>query len=186
MKGILQQFKWFIAIFVLVSVFSLPDVAQTEQVDPLYDDLSTADSDEAAPIAARIRLEWEKSGSAAIDFLFRKGHDSLEAGNVHLAVEHFTAVVDHAPEFAQGYVARAAALFSTDQTGPAIDDLRQALVLNPRHFDAMLLFATILETLERPKDAYEVYNAVLAIYPANTHAQQARDRLFEEVRGAPL
>ena len=39
---------------------------------------------------------------------------------------------------------RAAAYYLTARAGPALDDLRQALVLNPHHWEAMQGFAVML------------------------------------------
>ncbi|WP_440227336.1 hypothetical protein, partial [Escherichia coli] len=80
---------------------------------------------------------WSQSGSPAVDLLLRRGQDALEAGAPEVAVEHFTAAIDHAPAFAEGYAGRAAAYYLTGRVGPAIDDLRAALVLEPRHIAAL-------------------------------------------------
>ena len=83
--------------------------------------------------------------SAAIDLLLRRGQDALEAGDAPAAIEHLTAAIDHAPDFAEAYAARAGAYYLTNRAGPAIDDLRQALVLNPHHWEALSGFAIVLE-----------------------------------------
>ena len=53
------------------------------------------------------------------------------------AIEHLTALTDHAPDFAEGWHARATAYFRAVLLGPAMDDLQRALVLNPDNFDAV-------------------------------------------------
>ena len=61
-----------------------------------------------------------------------------------LAIEHFTALIDHAPDFAEGYNARATAFFQTGQFGQSLADIQQTLALNPRHFGAISGLALIL------------------------------------------
>ena len=68
----------------------------------------------------------------------------------------------------------------------ALDHLRQALVLNPRHFGAMRGVGVILEDLGRPADALEVYRAILALNPASIDMQKAADRLELELEGQAL
>jgi len=44
------------------------------------------------------------------DFLAR-GRDAMDAEAFDRAIEHFTALIDHAPDFAEGYNARTTAYF---------------------------------------------------------------------------
>ena len=44
------------------------------------------------------------------------------------------------------------------QIGPALADIQDTLALNPRHYGAMSGFAVILEELDRPQDALEIYS----------------------------
>ena len=55
-----------------------------------------------------------------------------------VAIEHFTALIDHAPDFAEGWNARATAYYQTGDFGPSIADIGQVLTLNPRHFGALV------------------------------------------------
>ncbi len=61
----------------------------------------------------------------------KRGQGALEAGDIKLAIEHFTALTDHAPAFAEGYHARAQAYFQADLYGPAIDDLELHIGAEP-------------------------------------------------------
>ena len=70
--------------------------------------------------------------------------------------------------------------------GPAIDDLRQALVLNPRHFGALLGFGYMLEELGREDEALEVYRQVQAIHPMSPDVGMAIDRLALKYEGQAL
>ncbi|MFT5066579.1 MAG: hypothetical protein ACI9TA_002205, partial [Reinekea sp.] len=59
-------------------------------------------------------------------------------------------------------------------------------VLNPRHFGAMRGVGVILEDLGRPKDALDVYRAILALNPGSIDIQEAADRLELELEGQAL
>lgn len=180
------RFKYIVTAFFLSVGFSLPAAAQETPLDDLYQELAEADEATAPRVEQRIIAQWEKSGSAAMDLLLRRGKDALEDGQPEVAVDHFTALVDHAPDFAEGYYGRASSYFLLGRTGPALDDIRQALALNPRHFEAMRGLAIIMEELDRPNDALEVYQLILAIHPNASEALGAVERLQLKLEGQTL
>jgi tetratricopeptide (TPR) repeat protein len=159
---------------------------QTAKLDGLFDKLKTADAQAAARIEQEIWIEWSKSGSAAMDLLLERGRSAMAEGNLGLAVEHFTALIDHAPEFAEGYNARATAYYQMGQIGPSMADIARTLKLNPRHFGALSGFAMILEELDRPEQALEVQKAVQAIHPHAAGISEAIDRLEAGLEGRSL
>jgi len=186
MGSLLNLGNYIVAALLLAVGFSLPLNAQTARLDTLHAELLEAGPEQAAYLGERIADEWAKSGSASMDLLLRRGRDAVEAGEFIAAIEHFTALVDHAPDFAEGYNSRAAAYYLAGYTGPALDDLRQALVLNPRHFAALRGFGVILEELERYAEALEVFGQVLAIYPYAEGVVEAEKRLRERLTGETL
>ena len=163
-----------------------PALAQTDTLDSLFDKLAEAEPEEAGRIEGQIAAQWSKSGSAAMDLLLRRGEDALEAGDFKLAAEHFTAAIDHAPDFAEAYNGRATAYYLQGLIGPSLDDLRRTLDLNPRHFAAMRGLAILLEELGRPEDALEVYGEIRALHPHLDGVEAAMDRLELELTGQTL
>jgi tetratricopeptide (TPR) repeat protein len=142
MRALTIHFKCIVAAVVMAVGFSLPAAADEAKLDDLFRQLSTAETADAATlIQNEIFIEWSKSGSASVDLLLQRGQDAIEAGDPVLAAEHFTAAIDHAPDFAEAYHGRATAYYMSGRIGPALDDLRQTLILNPRHFGAMRGFA---------------------------------------------
>ena len=121
-----------------------------------------------------------------MDLLLRRAEDAAEEGQFEVAIEHLTALVDHAPEFAEGYHSRASAYFAVGQIGPALDDLRQTLVLNPRHFEAMYGVGIMLEELGREDDAIAAYQAIQKIYPLDPRAAEALARLELKLEGQAI
>jgi tetratricopeptide (TPR) repeat protein len=171
----------------LTIVVSLPAAfADTAKLDDLFTRLATADEGEAGRIEQEIWIEWSKSGSAAMDLLLQRGRDAMEAGDLVTAVDHFTALIDHAPDFAEGYNARATAYFQEGQFGPSVADIAKTLSLNPRHFGAMAGFGMILEQTNQPDRALEVYNAALAIHPHLVGVLEAVERIKTGAHGRDL
>ena len=181
-----HRFKCIVTALFLSVGFSLPLHAQETALDQLYQELAEADETTYARVEQRIVAQWEKSGSAAMDLLLRRGKDALEDGEPGVAVEHFTALVDHAPDFAEGYYGRASSYYLLGLTGPALDDIRRALVINPRHFEAMRGLAIIMEELQRPDDALELYEMVLEINPNSADTLGAVARLQLQLEGQAL
>ncbi|WP_235259387.1 tetratricopeptide repeat protein [Octadecabacter algicola] len=173
------------ALFFGVGI-STPVWSQTERLDTLFERLLEAEPEDVARIEDQIMTEWSKSASPAMDLLLRRGEDAIDEGMPEVALEHFSALVDHAPDFAEGYNARAAAYYQLGLYGPAIDDLRQVLVLEPRHFGAMIGVAVILEELERPEDALEVWQRVAAFSPSAPEVAAMIERLEVQLSGEAL
>jgi len=160
--------------------------AQTSDIDSLFQDLATADAPASARIERRIWREWSKSGSAAMDLLLDRGREAMMAGDINTAIEHFTALTDQAPDFAEGWNALATAYFQAGEYGPAVADIARVLRLNPRHFGAMAGFGRILEETERPREALAVYRAALAIHPHLKGISEAVKRLQNDATGQEM
>ncbi|MCK0097562.1 tetratricopeptide repeat protein [Yoonia sp. F2084L] len=181
-----HRFKCIVTALFLAVGFSLPVAAQQTPLDELYQELAEADEGTYVRIERQIIAQWEKSGSPAMDLLLRRGKDALEDGAPDAAAEHFTALIDHAPEFAEGYYGRASSYYLLGLTGPALDDIRRALTLNPRHFEAMRGLAIIMEELSRPDDALELYEMILTMNPNSAEVLAAVDRLKLQQEGQSL
>jgi len=165
-----------------------PALAQdAAKLDDLYARLAQAqDAGEGGRIEAEIRIERSKSGSPSMDLLLRRGQDAMELGNVPAAIEHFTALVDHAPDFTEGHFARAVAYYSGGEIGPALEDLAAVLTADPRNFDALGLLGALLEESDKPEKALEAYRAAQAIHPHLADINDAIDRLAKTFEGQEL
>ncbi|WP_377832809.1 tetratricopeptide repeat protein [Acidimangrovimonas pyrenivorans] len=129
---------------------------------------------------------WSKSGSPAMDLLLERGHKALKDGDPKLAVEHLTALIDHAPDFAEGYNARARAYFQQGLFGPALQDIARTLRLNPHQYGALAGLGTILEDTGDDKRALAAYKASAAINPHQSGVNKAITRLEQQAAGQEL
>ena len=134
----------------------------------------------------QLKALWSKSGSAAMDLLLKRGRDAMEVENLGAAIEHLTALTDHAPEFAEGYHARASAYFHSELFGPAVADLERALYLNPNNYNAIFGLGAVLETFGDDTLALAAYRRVLALHPHHEDATEALKRLEARVEGQRL
>ncbi|MEQ9039710.1 MAG: tetratricopeptide repeat protein [Silicimonas sp.] len=163
-----------------------PATADDAELEALFEGLKNADPAAAAQIEARIFDIWSNSGSPSMDLLLERGREALNEGDTKLAIEHFTALIDHAPEFAEAYNARATAFFQNGQYGPSLEDIRRTLALNPRHFGAMSGLALILEETGRPEDSLAAWREVQKINPSQDGMEAAIARLERLVEGQSL
>lgn len=177
--------KWIAAALVALATAGIAQ-AQTERLDALFEELQEPDLENWQHVEEQIWAEWSRSGSPSMDLLLDRGREAMEAGDTTAAIEHFTALTDHAPDFAEGYNARATAYFQADMYGPSLRDIETALALNPRHFGAMSGLAMILERLEFDAEALSAYRAVNAIHPHRPDIKEAIERLETGRGGAEL
>ncbi|APE44067.1 hypothetical protein BOO69_12110 [Sulfitobacter alexandrii] len=165
----------------------LSGMVMAETVPPeLMERLRTAPEQEAPRIAREVETIWGRSGSAAMDLLLKRGRDAMEEEDYLHAIEHFTALTDHAPEFAEGYHARAEAFFRSGRYGMALADLETALALNPENYEAIFGLGVMIQEFGDPGRAAELYRRVLAIYPHHPHAGEALTRLRRDGIGREL
>ncbi|MFN3936329.1 MAG: tetratricopeptide repeat protein [Gemmobacter sp.] len=160
--------------------------AQSTRVDALLRELADPENAAWRRTERELVTEWSKSGSAAMDLLLQRGREAMRNGDHAAAIEHLTALTDHAPDFAEGWNARATAYFHAGQYGPSIDDIAMTLTLNPSHFGALAGLGAIFSELGDKQKALAAYRAALAIHPHLERIKAAADRLERELRGQEL
>lgn len=178
----------FLAVICLFSLNSEKNhaFAQGQELDQLFELLADEDLQDWEKVEAKIWKEWSKSGSDAMDFLLERGRDAMEEGNLDEAIGHFSALIDHAPDFAEGWNARATAFFLQDEFGLSIFDIQQTLRLNPRHFGAMGGLGMILERIGEKEKALDVLRRSYDLHPNQENVKEAIDRLEKETEGTAL
>ena len=164
---------------------SLPGHAQSS-LDEMMAALRGAEPAEAARLSREIEREWARSGSTSLDMLLRRGREPLEEEQIDIAIEHFTAVTDHAPEFAEGWHARATAFYMKDLYGPALDDLQRALILNPENYNAIFGLGIMLQEFGDYERARDAFDQVLDLHPNHENANTAREQLKSRGIGREL
>jgi tetratricopeptide (TPR) repeat protein len=186
MQKLSHSLKLIVTAIVVTFWFQSPLFAQTERLDELFIELADSDDANWQKIEREIWTEWAKSGSASMDLLLERGRNAMEQGDLDAAIEHLTALTDHAPDFAEGWNARATAYFQRGLYGPSIEDIQRTLALNPRHFGAISGLGMILEQLGYPDDALKAYREVQSIHPNRPSLIETIERLEKKVGGTDL
>lgn len=160
---------------------ALPGMAQDRSLSDLMAELADPEAQDVEGLQREIHRRWSRSGSSAVDFLVMRGEQALEQGNLIRAVDHFSAAIDHAPDFAEAWNGRATAYFLQGEYGLSIDDIRMTLALNPQHFGAMTGLGLILEEIGDVQNALEAFRMANALNPHQEAVQAALERLGRAV-----
>lgn len=169
-----------------LAFIACPAVADEARLDALFEALARVDEPGWERIEDEIWSEWSETGSATLDLLLQRGREAMAEGDSRAAVEHFTALVENAPDFAEGYNARATAYFDAGLFGPSIADIARVLTLEPRHFGALSGLGVILEETGALQGALEAYRAARAIHPHRPDLREAVERLEAELQGTEI
>jgi tetratricopeptide (TPR) repeat protein len=160
--------------------------ADEAKLDMLFAELAEPDLENWEDVEDKIWKEWSKSGSRSMDLLLERGRAAMASGDLGAAIDHLSALIDHAPEFAEGWNARATAFFMMNEFGLSVADIQQTLILNPRHFGAMSGLGNILEQTGRFNEALTVYSKALEVHPHQTNIKAAIERVQVAVGGSTL
>lgn len=186
MRNLYTNLKCIVAAMAVSLAISGPIAAQSADEDALLSELAQSDPSDAIRIDRELQALWTKTGSSSMDLLYRRGQDALEEGDANAAIEHLTALTDHAPEFAEGWHLRAQAFFQAELFGPAVADLERALALNPNNYNAIYGLGAILEQFGDYDRAFEAYSRVKAMHPFHEEVDSALERLESRVSGTSL
>ena len=151
--------------------------AQTPELDVLFEALQGDDFAAAEQAEKLIWEAWSDSGSPSMNLLLNRGKRALQSGKFDLAVEHFSAVIDHAPDFAEAWNGRATAYFYMGEFMQSVSDISQTLARNPRHFGAMSGLGMILERSGDHERAEAIFRQALELNPHSEGLKLSVERL---------
>ena len=129
---------------------------------------------------------WSRSPSAGASLMLRQGTQYMNEGKHEAAQANFDAVVELAPDFAEGWNKRATVRYLMGDYQGSIDDIKRTLALEERHFGALSGLGLIYDSLNEKEAAIDAFRAALEINP---HMESIADRLKElvkEVEGVEL
>lgn len=185
--------RWSIILAVVIPLMSCSAPAlgpQGQAGNDRLNDLFTrlhgaANTQEASHIQAEILHAWARSGSPALDRRLIEAVGTLQRGQPRRAITILDEVVQRKPDFVEAWNQRAIAHALADDYGGAMLDLRQVLVLEPRHFAALAGLGHIFQTLGYETSALEAYDAALALNPHLLMIRERANALREKLAGVP-
>lgn len=165
---------------------SPPDTpeARAKALANLYAHLATAaDAGEASAVASAIEMLWVQSGSDTVSLLLSRATQAIVEKRTDLARELFDAVVDLAPDFAEGFARRAFFHYSENDPSRAIGDLRRALALEPNHYRALDGLATILKEIGEKRASLKALKQLEQVHPNWPGLEEALREMERAVEG---
>jgi tetratricopeptide (TPR) repeat protein len=165
----------------------LPKVQRGQDLEFLFGALKVApDAASAKAVEGRIWALWMVSKSDTANLLMTRVRTAVEAKNLDLAVKLLDSIVVLRPDYVEGWNRRATINFMRKDYTRSIEDIRQVLAREPRHFGALAGLGMIMQELGEDKRALEVYRKAMEINP---HMQRIPDlikTLTEKVEGRDI
>ena len=156
-----------IAVLILLA-YSLASPA--DQNDPALDDLFeqlavTTSDEEASNITREIWQRWTANDDPDVSQLMQIGIRALNYSTYRKALQSFDRVIEIAPEFAEGWNKRATLYYHIKEYRRSIDDIKETLRLEPRHFGAWSGLGLVSIAQENYSGALAAFKKALSINP---------------------
>ena len=162
----------------------LTAVERAKLLSNLYAYLATAETTaDAQPIATAIERLWLYAGSDTIGVLMDRAANAITAKSYDKALHFLDAVVDLAPDYAEGWNRRAYVHYLDNDLERMVGDLRRCLALEPNHFRALEGLAQIMRETGQKKAALKAYQKLIEIHPNAAGAKDAIKELSRDVDG---
>jgi tetratricopeptide (TPR) repeat protein len=108
---------------------------------------------------------WSRSGVEEVDLLFAIGVEQMSQRQLDGAVETFSRVIQHRPEFAEGWNKRATVYYLLGDFRRSLADCDEVMARNPYHWGALSGYGMIYMQLDQPARAIEYLERALAVNP---------------------
>ena len=142
---------------------------------------STADMIEVEAAESRIWNIWMESGDSTVDQMIARGTAAMSLGQFKGALAAFNAVIELAPDFAEGWNKRATVYYLIGNYHASLGDIDETLKLEPRHFGALSGRGLVYIELDEEERALDSFEAALEVHPlmpgASYNAEVIRRRL---------
>ncbi len=159
----------------------VPVPSRAERLDTLFAKLKSAKNDATAKRAEdAIIAIWLQSGSDTVDLLMSWSVQAIADKDYPHALDILDRVVTLKPDYAEGWNKRATVYFLTDKYSQSISDIEHVLVLEPRHFGALVGLGSIFRTLGDDQRAIAAFKQALALDPYLTNARKVLDKLEKQ------
>lgn len=148
----------------------------------LFDELKSAeDSQTATRIEAQIWQHWLTAPDEASNLLSTQLGRAMQGGQLELALVLANQLVDSNEKYAEAWNRRATIHYLMGSDDLSVADIRETLVLEPRHFGAISGLGLIFLRQGDPNAALGAFEQVLNISPASANAQRSAERVRQEL-----
>lgn len=155
--------------------------------EQLFAQLAKAQSaDDAKPIEEKLEGMFKASGSPSVDLLMNRAEVAGAQGDQKMARKLVESVTTIAPNYAEGWHARAALETASGDDTSALISLQKVVLLNPRQFNALNELAGMLEDYGDKAGALKLYKRAFALDPQMDGLERHLRALSREVEGQDI
>ncbi len=162
-------------------------VALSDQTDTRLDDLfitlqNSADVAQLRDAESSIWEIWFESGEAEVDKMMLEGRKAVAAREYAIAEEIYSQVIDRLPRYSEGWNRRATIRYYQQDYEGSLQDIRQTLALEPRHFGAIWGLGMILGWQKEYSSAIIAFERLLELKPNAGDARPRIEMLRQEMQ----
>ena len=103
----------------------------------------------------------------------------MHSGELVMAYNIFSNIVEKTPDWAEGWNKRATVLFLMNEYQSSLEDIQKTLIREPRHFGALSGQGLVYIQLKQYEKAIDSYKAAQKIYPTIDAAKKMIPQLQE-------
>jgi tetratricopeptide (TPR) repeat protein len=160
---------------------------RTRNLDFLFGALKAApDEASAKQVENRIWALWLASGSDTANLLMTRAKTAIDSNDLDLAIQLLDAIIKVKPDYIEAWNRRATIRYMRKEFGHSMEDIRQVLTLEPRHFGAMSGLGMILQEFGDEKRALDVFRRALEVNPHLPKISEIVKTLSDKVDGRDI
>ncbi len=160
---------------------------KTKNLDFLFGALKAApDQESAKAVEARIWAVWTATPSDTAALLMARAKLALDGKDMEVALKLLDAVIKLRPDYIEAWNRRATIYYLQNNYSRSMEDIRQVLIREPRHFGALAGLGMIMQETGDDKHALEAFRKALAINPYLERVPDLVKSLTEKVEGRDI
>jgi predicted Zn-dependent protease len=161
-------------------------VVRGRLLDQLFEGLAKAQTaEEAAPFDAAISEVFRRTGSPTVDMLMGWAREAIGRNETGPALDYIEGLLAIAPDTLDAYFLRGVVRLQRRELSGAMADMERVLQLEPRHYGAMGVAASILRETGRQREAFRMLEMALRVHPQIPNGRRTLDALRPTVEGRP-
>ncbi len=160
---------------------------KTRNLDFLFGALKAApDQESAKAVEARIWAVWTATPSDTAALLMSRAKVAMDGKDTDVALKLLDAVIKLRPDYIEAWNRRATIYYLQNDYSRSMEDIRQVLIREPRHFGALAGLGMIMQETGDEKHALDAFRKALAINPYLERVPDLVKSLTEKVEGRDI
>lgn len=156
-------------------------------LDFLFGALKVApDQESAKAVEARIWALWTATPSNTAALLMSRAKTAMDGKDTEVALKLLDAVIKLRPDYVEAWNRRATIYYLQNDYDRSMEDIRQVLIREPRHFGALAGLGMILQETGDDRHALDAFRKALAVNPYLERVPELVKSLTEKVEGRDI